>query len=577
MRRIVNPQQTRLFDSFNPVLSERARQRLLDDWPGVFRHVILELMPVGTLAGHFSVGMGRPTKELYSMAGLILLMEQLDWTKDQAVCAYCFHMEVHYALNLEPVAHDLSVRTLERYIDLFEQDDLAARVMHDVSITLVELLDIRIDQQRLDSTHVFSNMAQLGRTRLMGAAIKQFLTQLRRHDKAAYESLAESLRKRYAPSVHHLFGDTGKDSESRRLLRQQVAEDMHALIERFSQDASHAGRETYKTLERIFYEQCEVQEAKVVIKAKPGGQVMQNPSDPDATRDGHKGPGYQVQISETCNPQNEVQLVTSALPQTASVSDSGSVAGVLEDLAGSQLLPEQMAADTSYCSDENVQKASEAYGVELLGPVPSGSLKDKDIHQLNIDDFNIDENTEEVICCPAGHSPVSSEPNQDTGQSKTVMSASVCERCPFVEECPVSKTREGYVLRHSGQERRIAGRRREQDTEVFRERYRVRNGIEGTNSGMKRRTGLGRVRVRGRPRVFQSILLKVTGWNILRASVCAKMREIVYRRASLGILGYLWPMPVGIFSPGRPRKDRRDLPEFILAWSDRFRRMAMAA
>jgi len=300
--------------------------------------------------------------------------------------------------------------------------------------------------------------------------------------------------------------------------------------------------------------------------------------------------------------------VTSALPQTASVSDSGSVeglpapsearqaglpapsearqAGVLEDLAGSQLLPEQMAADTSYCSDENVQKASEQYGVELLGPVPSGSLKDKDIHRLNIDDFNIDENTEEVICCPAGHSPVSSEHNQDTGQSKTVMSASVCERCPFVEECPVSKTRDGYVLHHSGQERRIAGRRREQDTEVFRERYRVRNGIEGTNSGMKRRTGLGRVRVRGRPRVFQSILLKVTGWNILRASacavtadrsVCAKMREIVYRRASLGILGYLWPIPVGIFLPGRPRKDRTDLPEFILAWSDRFCRMAMAA
>ena len=577
MRRIVNPQQARLFDSFNPVLSERARQRLLDDWPGVFRHVILELMPVNTLAGHFSVGMGRPTKELYSMAGLILLMEQLDWTKDQAVCAYCFHMEIHYALNLEPVAHDLSVRTLERYIDLFEQDDLAARVMHDVSIALVQLLDLRVDQQRLDSTHVFSNMAQLGRTRLMGAAIKRFLTQLKRHDEAAYESLAESLRQRYAPSVHHLFGDTGKDSESRRLLRQQVAEDMHALIERFSQDASHAGRETYKVLDRIFYEQCEVQEAKVVIKAKPGGQVMQNPSDPDATRDGHKGPGYQVQISETCNPQNEVQLVTSALPQTASVSDSGSVEGVLEDLAGSQLLPEQMAADTSYCSDENVQKASEEYGVELLGPVPSGSLNDKDIHRLNVDDFNIDDTTAQVICCPAGHSPVSSEPNLDTGQSKTVMSASVCQSCEFVEECPVTKSREGYVLHHSGQDHRIAGRRREQDTEVFRDRYRVRNGIEGTNSGMKRRTGLGQLRVRGRPGVFRSILLKVTGWNILRASVCATMREIVYQRASLGILGYLWPIPVVIFLPGRLRKGRMDLPGFILEWSDRFCRTVIAA
>lgn len=87
MRRIVNPQQTRLFDSFDPVLSPRARQRLLNHWPGVFRHVILELMPVDIIAGHFDPSMGRPTKELYSMAGLILLMEFMDWTKDQAVDA----------------------------------------------------------------------------------------------------------------------------------------------------------------------------------------------------------------------------------------------------------------------------------------------------------------------------------------------------------------------------------------------------------------------------------------------------------------------------------------------------------
>ena len=47
MQRIANPLQSRLFDPFDPVLTEKTRTRLLDDWPGVFRHVILELMPVG--------------------------------------------------------------------------------------------------------------------------------------------------------------------------------------------------------------------------------------------------------------------------------------------------------------------------------------------------------------------------------------------------------------------------------------------------------------------------------------------------------------------------------------------------
>ena len=49
MHHIVNPQQTRLFDPFDNVLTEKTRRRLLDNWPGVFRHVILELMPVDAI------------------------------------------------------------------------------------------------------------------------------------------------------------------------------------------------------------------------------------------------------------------------------------------------------------------------------------------------------------------------------------------------------------------------------------------------------------------------------------------------------------------------------------------------
>ena len=199
MRRIVDPRQTCLFDRYDPVLTEATRRRLLDSWPGVFRHVILELMPVSVLRGHFHPTMGRPTRELYSMAGLILLMECMNWTQQQAVDAYSFHLEVQYALNLEPVAQELSKRTLERYLVHFEQDDLAQQVLRDVTDRLVTVLGTRIDQQRLDSTHFFSDMACLGRTRLMGVAIKRFLTQVKRHAPPAYAELDETLRQRYAP------------------------------------------------------------------------------------------------------------------------------------------------------------------------------------------------------------------------------------------------------------------------------------------------------------------------------------------------------------------------------------------
>lgn len=533
MKRIVDPQQSRLFDPFDPVLTDKTRLRLLNGWPGVVRHVILELMPVHTLGGHYSANMGRPTKELYSMAGLIFLMEFLNWKKDEALTAYSFHMDVHYALNLEPVTHDISMRTLERYILLFEEDELAQKILHKVTITLAKLLEIHIDKQRLDSTHIFSDMASFGRTRLMGVAVKRFLTQVLRHDRSAYAALPESLRQRYRPSVHQMFGDTAKDKDSRLRLRQQVAEDMHFLIHHFAQAMPLNNGTCYKAMERIFHEHCDVQEEKVTVKEKIGSHTLQNPSDPDATYDGHKGQGYQVQLAETCDPDNEVQLITAALPQTAAESDADAVEPVLHDLEASGLVPQELLVDTAYAGDDNVQKAA-SRGVELVGPVPGcgGPVADD---ELTIDDFTIDETTEQVVCCPAGHEPVSSDPDPETGKTRTVMPESACRRCEYYDQCPVSKKRTGYQLDHTAKQRRLAARRREEATDVFRERYQIRGGIEGTNSGLKRRTGLGRLRVRGRPRVFHAIYLKVAGWNILRASVCTKMRELVYQRATMAV------------------------------------------
>jgi len=537
MQRMVDPRQTRLFDPFEAVLTETTRRRLENHWPGVFRHVILELMPVETLRQHFHPNLGRPTRELYSMAGLILLMEFHDWTKAQAVDAYSFHLDVQYALNLEPVAHDLSVRTLERYLVYFAQDGLAQRVMHDVTTRLVTLLGLKIDQQRLDSTHIFSDMAHFGRTRLLGVGLKRFLTQVKRHDPAAYAALPEALRQRYAPSDLRLFADTARDQTSQRLLRQQVAEELHQVLQLFADPSPHAQRSSYKAMERIFHEQCEVQEQKVVLKAHAGSDVMQNPSDPDATYDGHKGPGYQAQIAETCHPDNETQLITSVLPQTAAVTDEKALAPVLEDLQASQLLPEELLVDTLYPSDENVQQA-ERLGVELVGPVP-GAAPAQRPDDLTIDDFVVDEATECVTCCPDGQAPRRSVHDPATGKTRTLMPAAGCARCAYRNQCPVQEAGDGYHLEHTAKQRRMAGRRREQQTEVFRQRYRRRSGIEGTNSGLKRRMGLGRLRVRGRVRVFQAIYLKVTGWNILRAAACATMRNLVQTKARAAVFG-LW-------------------------------------
>jgi hypothetical protein len=530
----VDPRQNRLFDPFDGVIPPAGRKIIEEGWQGVFRHVLLEVMPVAELGSHFSNSLGAPTKELYSMAGLVFLADFFNWTPQEAIEAYIFRSDVQYALNMEPGVA-VCTRSVERYQKLFRDNDLAARVFNDVTTRLIETLELDVSRQRLDSTHVFSHMATFGRTKLLAVAIKRFLTQVQRHDPDAYAALPEDLRQRYLPAQARLCADA-KDSEARARCRQQAAEDLHFVITRFADRADLTNRSTYKALITIFDQQCEWSGEKVVVKTKTGGDCVQNPSDPDATYDGHKGPGYQAQLAETCVPSNEVQLITAALPQTACEPDAGAVVPMLDQLEQGERLPEELVADTLYTGDENVQAAVER-GVDLVGPVP-GRAPEADPEALTVDDFAWDERTGTINACPAGHRPTSSAHDAATARTRVEMPASACAGCPFRKQCPIEKTRDGkFTLEFTDKERRLAARRVEEETEVFKERYAPRSGIESTNSGLKNRLGLGRLRVRGRGSVFRVILHKVAGWNVLRAAASQKLRAWVRTQVAQTLKG----------------------------------------
>ena len=504
------------------MFSSLAIKHMQQDWPGIFRHQILHLMPVGKLAERFHPTLGCPTKELYSMAGAIFLKEFFNLTIEEAVKRYLTSGEWHYALNVVPTTASMSHASIERYMKIFAEDDLAREVFHRVTSALIEALELDVSRQRLDSTHVFSDMATFGRSKLMGVTIKRFLTQLKRHHREAYDALPEELRSRYAPSQAKLFGDfTG----GRQQLRQTVAEDLLMLVQRFADEPAVANRTSYQAMARVLDEQCEVNEEQtaVTVKAKTGSDVMQNPSDPEATYDGHKGPGYQAQIAETCSETNDQQLITGVEVEPAHCYDGEALEPMLDQLDEAGRSPESLYADGHYGSDDNVV-AAEQHGVDLQSPVGGKAPQNDDA--LTLDDFVIDEQSEVIERCPNGCAPQSSEHDEQTGTTTTVMRDADCRRCACRSQCPVKNVGGRFVLRHTPSQRRLAARRAEQTTDAFRETFAIRAGGESVNSGLKRRTGLGRVRTRGRPRVTMAVMLRCAGWNILRALTALKKRGI---------------------------------------------------
>ena len=95
------------------------------------------------------------------MAGLILLKEFHNLTEAEAVDAYLFDTRIQYALNLGSNNLSMCERTLQRYQKTVREETLARKIFEDVTQKLIKELDLNIETQRLDSTHVILGYGDL--------------------------------------------------------------------------------------------------------------------------------------------------------------------------------------------------------------------------------------------------------------------------------------------------------------------------------------------------------------------------------------------------------------------------------
>jgi hypothetical protein len=94
-----NRKQQHLFDPW-AFLSPKRRELLDQEWPGFFREHILDELPVEKLALAFPSDQGRPTKDLFTVLGILALQQFHDLTEKQAVDQFLFNIQWHYALDI---------------------------------------------------------------------------------------------------------------------------------------------------------------------------------------------------------------------------------------------------------------------------------------------------------------------------------------------------------------------------------------------------------------------------------------------------------------------------------------------
>jgi hypothetical protein len=519
-----------MFDPFEHLGPKRLKA-LKQSWAGLFREYILPELPAQKLARYFPSRTGHPTKELYAMTGALILQNMFDYTDEETVDAFAFNIQWHYALDItsdSDAAAYVSLKTLWNTRQRIANLELQDEIFEKVTATLVEKFKVNTGNQRLDSMHISSNMRHLGRIGLFVQTIRKFLVNLKRHHSDQFRKLPAEAVDKYLDRKQENAFSMVKPSESHNTLK-QLAEDLFMLVERFKADEAVNGMSSYHLLVRLLKEQCIVsrpkggRKRKIEVSPKANRDVaassLQNPSDPDAGYDAHKGKGYQVQLAETYSQKKDkdddrpLSLITYAKAEPAHKSDAKALEPMLDYVEEAGRTPETLLADTLYGSDHNVESAKER-GVELIAPTGS-ELRTEG--EANLDQFEFADNNK-VKRCPAGHAPQKIHHKAGTERISACFVHEHCESCDKRDECITKPGGKGRYLRFRYKDVRFMRRRARETTAEFHEEYRLRAGIEATNSEFARKTGVKRLRFRGLRNVSFCVKLKAAGLNIKRAA-----------------------------------------------------------
>jgi hypothetical protein len=520
MIKVKNPNQLDIFDPW-AFLTPKRRQMLDSGWPGLFREIILPSIPVNKVSKYFHATFGRPSKELYSMLGALILQQTFDLTDEETIQQYAFNIQWHYSLNISEESDSakyISLKTLWNNRNIISENNLEKDIFQAGTDKLAEVFKVNIDKQRIDSVHIKSNMRRLGRIGIFTECIHKFLKNLKRSQKEQFDAVNQKLVDKYLTKEALGCFSMVKPSESKRTLS-EVSRNLFDLVQQFKAYPEVTSMYSYQLLERVLQEHCHLTDDKDnPVELKNSKEIpsdsLQNPSDPDATYSGHKGQGYQVQIMETfCDDETQTQqsvnLITHVEIEPAHESDAKAIVPAIESVEERNLKPKELMADSLYGSDDNCQNADE-HGVELVAPTMGSVDKDK----LSLADFQFSPEGE-IMACPRGNTPAKVKKRKKTSIG---FSAASCQNCPDLNRCPVKKGKKHYYLRFKDKDMRLAKRRLHEQSAEFKDRYRWRAGVEATMSEYDRKTGVKHLRVRGLKAVRFSATLKALGVNIFRAA-----------------------------------------------------------
>jgi hypothetical protein len=501
-------------------LPENLKKRLEMSWAGVFYREFFTRLNENPFAVLYAKCPSRPNVPVNVLVGLEYLKAGNGWSDEEMYDAYCYDIQVRYALGYRQLSEGyFDLRTLyyfrERLSRYMQETgiNLLDQAFEQVTDEQIKAYQIKTGKQRMDSTQIASNIREMGRLQLLVEVLQRVHRMLTAEDQTRYEEIFAAYIKGHSGQyIYHLKGeDTSEHLEKIGEQMQRLVDDLHGNYEE---------EPVYKVLCKVFDEHFRVEEK--TVKTKLGKELsassLQSPDDLEATyrqKNNKSYKGYVANITETCDPENELQLITKVQVASNNMDDAQMLIEALPNLK------ERTEIDTIYTDggygssevDDSLQKQEvEQIQTAIRGRIPSSE-------KFNLSDFKIkqSENGEPTqITCPQEQTVKVHTSSQKKG-FVTHFDEKNCQNCPFVEKCPTQRGKRDTRFHLRFTQNQINMSQRRQRSLIHQEEGRnLRAAVESTVRQVKHPFPAGKLPVRGRFRVNCMVIGSAMIANIRR-------------------------------------------------------------
>lgn len=523
-RKNTRTQQPLLLSDVNN-LPVRSRKRLEESWAGTFREQIFRRIDEERFAVLYSEQASRPNVPVNVLMGLEVLKHGRNWTDEELYEHFLFDLQVRYAIGCDVFGEDdFALRTLYHFRArlakhaLERGENLVMGVFEQITDEQMARIGLKTDQQRMDSTMLLSNIADLSRLELLIEVIQRLWRMLSPAEQGQYAEVFQPYVKESAGQYTYRL----RGREEVWVHIGQVGQVLQRLLGELAE--AHGTDPIYVVAQRFFVENFVIEQA--VVRAKRNDEIgagcLQSADDLEATyrqKANRKYKGYVANVAETCHPDNPVQLIDQVQVMPNQASDIQLLKAGLKELK-QRTAVNTIVTDAGYVSPEIDQLLREQ-DVRQITTALTGTLPDRTAGKVPLSDFMMEQDAlGEVVgvTCPVGN--IAQIALASSGKSyRLSFQADTCRTCPFFahQQCPVKPNTDQTAFGLTVPKDRAQSAQRRHLFEQFKKEARnLRTAVEATVFQLKHKWAKGKLRVRGLFRMTVAVICSALAVNMRR-------------------------------------------------------------